>query len=109
MSARNSDDPQGTQRDDDRRQVIDVHAESVQTRELVVRRNTLPKTEDAPLPIQGLLEERPGLRRTALVEQELTQAVQRPERILVVGAIGAPECPERLVEQRCQRLGRVCR
>ena len=50
MSARNSDDPQGSRSDDDRRQVIDVQAESVQTRELVVRRNTLPKTEDAPLP-----------------------------------------------------------
>ena len=49
------------------------------------------RAEDAPLPLQGLLEERPRLRRPALVEQELAQAVYHPERVLVVGAEDAPE------------------
>ena len=48
------------------------------------------RAEDAPLCLQGLLEERSGLRRPALVEQELAQAVHHPERVLVVGAEDAP-------------------
>ena len=49
------------------------------------------RAEDDPLPLQGLLEERPGLSRPALIEQELAQAVHHPERILVVGAEDAPQ------------------
>ncbi len=52
------------------------------------------RAEDEPQSLQGLLEERPGLRRPALVEQELAQAVDHPERVLVVGAEDAPECLE---------------